>query len=116
MATIEMNGIRVEVPDIEVLAAFKMSLNTAKREGFDRVAKQVQGYLDELEHAAHTQHVVWLTIKNECFCYVEKVGGWTSKIEFTETSDLEQARAWAKTAANVYGAAYRESLSVDITQ
>lgn len=51
MATITLGNDTIEVPDIEVLAAFRMSLSTAKREGFPRTAAQVQGYLDQLEAA-----------------------------------------------------------------
>lgn len=49
MATIRIGDREIEVPDIEVLAAFRMSYKTAVREGFSRTAAQVRGYLDELE-------------------------------------------------------------------
>lgn len=49
MATIRIGDREIEVPDIEVLAAFRMSYKTAVREGFPRTAAQVRGYLDELE-------------------------------------------------------------------
>jgi hypothetical protein len=51
MATIRLNDsdLDIHIPDIEVLAAFRMSRNTAQREGFPRTAAQVQGYIDMLE-------------------------------------------------------------------
>ena len=51
MAKITIGERTIEVPDIEVLAAFRMSYRTAEREGFPRTAAQVLGYLEELERA-----------------------------------------------------------------
>lgn len=39
----------LELPPIEVLAAFRMSHRTAVREGFPRTAARVQEFLDVLE-------------------------------------------------------------------
>lgn len=49
MAKITIGERSVEVPNIEVLAAFRQSFRTAEREGFPRTAFQVLGYLRELE-------------------------------------------------------------------
>lgn len=52
MATIVIGDKAISVPDIEVLAAFRMSHSTAEREGFPRTAERVQGYLEELQEAS----------------------------------------------------------------
>lgn len=48
----EINNITthtVEIPSIEILAAFRQSFRTAEREGFPRTAAQVAGYLEALD-------------------------------------------------------------------
>ena len=42
--------ITLDIPDIEILAGFRMSYLTAQRENFPRTAAQVEGYLRELEY------------------------------------------------------------------
>jgi hypothetical protein len=53
MATIRFDESdeEISVPDIEVLASFRMNRNTAEREGFPRVAAAVQLMIDDLDAA-----------------------------------------------------------------